>query len=397
MKDTRVGTYGGQTPPERDRVVTEFKGDATSETAQSIAAARRQIADSIAAHRGHVAARWGSPATDAGRVSRERAREMLKASKARAKALLGQQTELQGSHGAALTAELPLEDCHTLELLLSHVRHSVVRVCFYNLKLFCPSLVDEYDEEVRDQVVANLAQLPRAREELESFFEQTLAGGSISHLFPVQHRDCFHAFSELAHLGDNTVGRLDDGTIRQMFAQRVPALIDDVMAPLAAIQESLDGRKVAPADLFREALSLCGEGLEQAGITVESDIQPTPRIFAHERGLLNSICELLTNAAKYSKAANLEVGLREKHEDGHWIEARVCDDGKGMTAEELAACRGRGFSTGGTGEGLSMVAHSIEQDHLGTLEIDATPGKGVCVVMRLPVRLDANMLTRQGD
>ncbi len=397
MKDARFGTYGGHRAARGDKVVTRDAFGPGAEMAGDIAAARKKMAESIAAHRKRVAARWGPPPTPGPSASRDRAREMLKASKARARALMDRRgSEESVTTVSAPAVDLDLEDCHTLELLLSHVRHSVVRVCFYNLKLFCPSLVDEYDGEVRDQVASNLVQLPRAKEELEAFFGQSLGASRVSALFPTSYRDCQTAFHGLARLGEQTAGRLDQDDIRRGFAKRAPGLIDAVMAPLGAMQEALDARKIVPADLVRQAVELCAAELERAGIAVESDIQSAPRIFAEETALLNCLCEVLTNAAKYSEARKAAVALREVHEDGYWVEMAVRDDGKGMTADELAACRERGVSSGGTGEGLPMIARIVEQEHLGRLNINAEPGKGTCVTMRLPVKLEVNMLMAQG-
>lgn len=398
MKAARIGTNRGQAAPRGDRVVTKPEGDAGSETARDIAAERASMAESIAAHRRRVSLRWGTAPAPGQSASRDHAREMLKASKAKVKALLGQHAVTESIPGnLSPTGELSLEDCHTLELLLSHVRHSVVRVCFYNLKLFCPSLVDEYDDEVRDQVASNLVQLPRAKEQLEAFFGQSLAAGRISALFPAPYRDCQTAFSELARLGEQVAGHLDQDDVRRGFAERAPGLIDAVMAPLGAMQEALDARKIAPADLVRQAVELSAAELERAGIAVEADIQSVPRIFAEETALLNCLCEVLTNAAKHSEARKVAVALREVHEAGYWVEIGARDDGKGMTAKELAACRERGVSNGGTGEGLPMIARIVEQEHLGRLNIDAGPEKGTYVSMRLPVKLEMNMLRALGE
>lgn len=366
--------------------------------ADTVAAARRQMAESIAAYRRGVAQRWGAASASGQSAPRARVRGLLEASRTRAHELLdaGAAVDVPGQPAYPGTG-LSLEDCHTLELLLSHVRHSVVRVCFYNLKLFCPSLIDEYDDDVRRQVTANLAQLPRVREELDAFFHQDLPAGHVSSLFGDEQAACISALAKLDRLAGDATGRLEQEPVRRAFAERAPGLIDAVMAPLAKMQAALDGRKAALSDLLEQALELSAAALQRAGIKVRTHLEQTPRVFGDETALLNALCEVFANAAKYSQAENATVTLRQCHEDGHWAEVSVRDDGKGMTAVELAACRNRGFSRGGTGEGLPMVAGVVEGDHLGRLCVEAAPGEGVCVVMRLPVKLEAKTLTAQGD
>ena len=366
----------------RDDWVTGSPGEGG--VLNSITSIRADLEASFEAARERVAQRLAGTATPALEESRARSRDLLRQSRARARELL--------SKPALAKPGLPavaIRDLHTLERLGSYVRHSVVRVCFYNLKLFCPSLVDEYDEDVKGHVIANMDQLDGVRKELDAFFGQSLSdGATVAAVFPEARRDAMRQLGALVELSGTTRSRLDEEGAREDYARRAPELIDGVMAALKAMQDELDARKIAVGDVLKQAVAL-SEGLAtEAGLEVRHEVEPAPKVFGDEAHLLNGFTELIRNAAKHSNGAVLTVSLRPNREGGGWVEAAFADDGDGMTAEELASCLTRGASRGGTGEGLPMVVTIVEQEHLGQFEVTAEPGQGCRAVVRLPVKLD---------
>jgi signal transduction histidine kinase len=280
---------------------------------------------------------------------------------------------------------------HTLERLVSYVRHSVVRVCFYNLKLFCPSLADEYDDHVRQQVVTNIDQLGAAQEELVRFFAQALPGGQIvASLFPDCQRRTQEQLDALRALARPARDCLDDEAVRSDFAKRAPGLIDGVMDALQDVQKELDSRKMAVSEILERAVSLAQPVAKEAGMTVSRRPGAGPKVFCDEGALLDCFVELITNAAKYAKGTELTVAVEVSNQDGQYVQVTFTDNGRGMAPDELARCLMRGASDGGTGEGLPMVVEIIEAEHLGQFTITAEPDEGCVAIVRLPVKWSAN-------
>lgn len=325
-------------------------------------------------------------------AARKRNQSLLRESRNRVRSLLngGAITEAAVAEPAepeSATA-FSIHDLHTLERLLSYVRHSVVRVCFYNLKMFCPSLVDEFDAYVRDQVVTNIDQLDNVQREIETFFDQPLSDGkTVQELYPAAKKEALAHLAELASSAKRARHRLDNEAERERFAERAPKLIDDVMDALHGIQAELDEEKVSVADMIDEVLALAQPTANQAGLTIYFTQRTAPKIFMNRSRCLNAFLEVVNNAIKYSSGSQLTIHVKLT-EDGKYVEIRFEDDGRGMTADELATCLNRGTSSGGTGEGLPMALRITEEEHLGEFHIDAAPDNGCRIDIRLPVKLD---------
>lgn len=358
---------------------------------ETIETIRAETEASFRAARERVAERFGARGAVASGASQSRARELLRASRKRARELLagapGQPGAPEQLSAPESKPEPSLQDLHTVERLVSYVRHSVVRVCFYNLKLFCPSLIDEHDDHVRQQVATNIDQLGAAQEELSRFFAQTLSDGqTIAALFPECERKTREQFGTLIALAGPARDRLDDEAVRQDFANRVPALIDGVMDALQEVQKELDSRKMAVGEVVECAVSLARPLADEAGLSVTSRLDAVPKVFGDEGALLNCFVELITNAAKYSEATELTASVELVNNGGQYVQATFADNGRGVAPDELATCLTRGASHGGTGEGLPMIVQIVEAEHLGEFEIIAEPGEGSHVVVRLPVK-----------
>lgn len=319
--------------------------------------------------------------------SRQRARDLLKKTRARAHSYLDRDGAQPVEESAHANGGLTLPDLHTLERLTSYVRHSVVRVCFYNLKLFCPSLVDEYDAEVREEVIKNIDQLAGARREIEQFFGQPLSDGrAIGQWFPEIRQEALEHLRGLEDLARPARDALDDEPVRAGFGQKAPQLIDAVMDAVQHVQEAIDARKMSIADVAEKATGLCRNVAHEAGITLEFESHPVPRVFGDQSALTNVFTELVANAAKYSQASVLHVTVGPA-DNGRYAEVLFKDNGKGMTADEAIACVERGVTTGGTGEGLAMVVQIVEEEHFGQFKMTGEPGRGCTASVRLPVKL----------
>lgn len=362
---------------------------------QSLKDTQRALEGSLALRRAEVAHRLRSSERGGG-VPAGRVRDLVEASSARVRELINRNASRPSAVGdAEQSTALPLGDLHTVERLLSYIRHSVVRACFYNLNLLCPSLLDEYDKGVRDKVLRTLDQLPNTRQELDHFFDVTQSdGSSIRFCWPDSARDVSDALGAIDQLALRSYDRLDDPAIRESFATEMPKLIQQVMDALQGIQTDLDSRKVLVEEVLREAVSIAGAQSDHAGLALALDVEPTPKVFAERAALLNAFTEIICNAARYSGGERLSISL-SADSGKRFVEVRFRDDGAGMEQQELETCLYRGVShRGGTGEGLSMVVQIVEADHLGDFQIESRPGEGCDLGIRLPIKYEPRLESR---
>jgi adenylate cyclase len=110
--------------------------------------------------------------------------------------------------------------------------------------------------------------------------------------------------------------------------------------------------------------------------------------------LKQSIINLLSNAAKFTKAGTVTLRLsRHQRDDIPWVKFEVIDSGIGMTQEQM----GRLFQAftqadssttrnfGGTGLGLTITRHFCVMLG-GTIDVESTPGQGSTFIIQLPDR-----------
>ncbi len=110
--------------------------------------------------------------------------------------------------------------------------------------------------------------------------------------------------------------------------------------------------------------------------------------------LKQSIINLLSNAAKFTKDGTVTLRLAREDRDGApWVKFQVSDSGIGMTEEQM----GRLFQAftqadssttrnfGGTGLGLTITKHFCTMLG-GSIEVKSTPGQGSTFTILLPDR-----------
>lgn len=161
--------------------------------------------------------------------------------------------------------------------------------------------------------------------------------------------------------------------------QAQPAAMADLLR--AAIEElrlTIDSLEPLEHDLATLLATLrhrVGRRLEGAGLTLEwhmADMPPLPWLEpAQALQVLRLVQEAITNVVKHAGARTLSVSARP---EGDALEVCIADDGRGF--DPAAA---------GTGQGLPGMRRRAQV--LGaTLHLDATPGGGSRVRLRLPLR-----------
>jgi signal transduction histidine kinase len=123
-------------------------------------------------------------------------------------------------------------------------------------------------------------------------------------------------------------------------------------------------------------------------ISVETDLQPVPRVMGHEAQLREAFMNLLLNSVDALPTGGTIV-LRTRVDEGRVL-VDVCDNGIGMSDDVRRQCLEPFFTTKGdrgSGLGLGMV-YGIVHRHDGTLNITSAPGRGTTMTLGFPVAQD---------
>jgi signal transduction histidine kinase len=146
------------------------------------------------------------------------------------------------------------------------------------------------------------------------------------------------------------------------------SVLSELRAGLADLRDLAHG--LHPAVLTDRGLELALTSLaHQAAVPVELSVAlPAERLASSiEAAVYFTVCEALTNVAKYANASRAWVSV-ERHDD--LLEVEVGDDGIGGAQI-------------GSGSGLQGLVDRVEAVN-GTLRVDSPPGAGTVVRARMP-------------
>ena len=150
----------------------------------------------------------------------------------------------------------------------------------------------------------------------------------------------------------------------------------------------VDESGTSDADLneeLRRVMAILAPQLDPAAAIVY-DLQPLP-LFGCHAGLLSQAFLNIIQNAFLSRTSGLEVNIASRYVDGG-IEIDICDNGCGITAENLLRVFDPFFTTrevgSGTGMGLT-VAREIIRGAGGTIQISSQEDAGTRVSIRLPL------------
>jgi two-component system phosphate regulon sensor histidine kinase PhoR len=194
-------------------------------------------------------------------------------------------------------------------------------------------------------------------------------------------------------------GDAEDEETREEFlgvinsqADRLQRLIDN-MLNIATIEAgvvtvSKDNRSLN--EILEEALGVVGPSAEAKRITVTSYLSPMYLGVHVDRDMfLQSVINLLSNAIKYT-AEDGAVTLRSRMQDGE-VQVEVQDTGVGLSEEDCENVFKKFYRVkkdqtmaAGTGLGLPLAKHIVEDVHNGRLEVSSAVGVGSTFTITIP-------------
>ncbi|MDP7016774.1 MAG: ATP-binding protein [Pirellulaceae bacterium] len=201
------------------------------------------------------------------------------------------------------------------------------------------------------------------------------------------------AYAELLE-DDDLPGEMQDEFLDVIQGQtdRLQRLIDNLLdlARIEAGVVDVDKRARSMNEVLQEAFEIVRPAAEQKRIRLESDLSPMHlSVLADRDLLLQSAINLLSNAIKYTPDEG-SVTLRSRLEDGLHV-YEVADTGVGLSEEDQQRIFDRFYRVkrdksmaSGTGLGLPLAKHIVEDVHGGELTLTSEVGVGSTFRAALP-------------
>jgi two-component system, OmpR family, phosphate regulon sensor histidine kinase PhoR len=194
-------------------------------------------------------------------------------------------------------------------------------------------------------------------------------------------------------------GDAEDEETREEFlsvinsqADRLQRLIDNMLnlARIEAGVVKVDRQNRALNEMLEEAASVVQPAAEKKHITLATDLSPMYLSVLVDRDmLLQAAINLLSNAIKYTPEGG-RVTLRSRMTDGE-VQLEVEDTGVGLSAEDCQRVFEKFYRVKkdsdmapGTGLGLPLVKHIVEDVHNGRIDVTSRLGSGSTFTVTLP-------------
>jgi len=194
-------------------------------------------------------------------------------------------------------------------------------------------------------------------------------------------------------------GEAEDEATREEFlgvinsqADRLQRLIDNMLnlARIEAGVVTVNKSALSLNELLGEAVDVMQPAAEEKKVTLAAEFSPLYLgVLADRDMLLQAAINLLSNAVKYTKPGG-SVTLRSRLSDQEVI-FEVEDTGVGLSSEDCQRVFERFYRVkkdsemaSGTGLGLALVKHIVEDVHGGRIEVASEPGRGSTFRVNLP-------------
>jgi two-component system NtrC family sensor kinase len=159
---------------------------------------------------------------------------------------------------------------------------------------------------------------------------------------------------------------------------------------LAAARRPAATRALLELDtVVREVLELIGPAVAAAGVRVDRERAPAPRIEGDGWQLQQALLNLVTNALDAMPGGGA-LGVRtgtERRDGREWAFVRITDTGAGISPDHLKRIFEPFFTTKepGKGSGLGLfITEQVVRDHGGVIELDSAPEHGTSFTLAFP-------------
>ncbi|NKJ47844.1 histidine kinase [Burkholderia sp. SG-MS1] len=256
-------------------------------------------------------------------------------------------------------------------------------------------VVNERDRKIDDYT----GRLERANHELT--LKQRLVGDlhesrmQITRSVVHDLRNFLNVFSMALQLISRAPSRIDTAlALANRQAADMKALVDELVEYSVVLGDSspLVLEHFALRELFDELVSACAPVIEAKGLRLQTAFDGTLDEVVSNRLKLKQIAlNLLTNAAKYTKAGQIELTMIATQGE-HW-RLRVSDTGVGIGASDRERVfkefeRATDDDVPGVGLGLAIVKELCRVLE-GDIRFDSREGEGTIFEITFPMRLQA--------
>jgi two-component system phosphate regulon sensor histidine kinase PhoR len=173
--------------------------------------------------------------------------------------------------------------------------------------------------------------------------------------------------------------------------ERLQRLIDNLLN-LARIEAGVVEVHKAPRslnELLTEAVDVMRPAAEQKSLSLQVELSPLYLgVLADRDTLLQAAINLMSNAIKYTRAGSVTLRSRLVGEE---VAFEVEDSGVGLSPEDCQKVFQKFYRVkkdkdmaAGTGLGLPLVKHIVEDVHGGRMEVESELGKGSTFRVVLP-------------
>jgi two-component system phosphate regulon sensor histidine kinase PhoR len=175
-------------------------------------------------------------------------------------------------------------------------------------------------------------------------------------------------------------------------ADRLQRLVDNLLnlARIEAGVVKVNKQSQSLNELLEEAAHVVQPSAEAKQITLATELSPLYLgVLADRDMLLQAAINLLSNAVKYTKQGG-RVTIRSRLADNEVV-FEVADTGVGLSAEDCTRVFEKFYRVQkdknmapGTGLGLALAKHIVEDVHSGKLTVESTLGVGSTFIVTLP-------------